>query len=93
MSEDKITAKFAEYQEANDRNFAALARSIVELRAENLALWNVLRKAVVTEWPPPELVEQWERIKPFRTAADSLRKTGVAQLPTLLESLARHLPE
>lgn len=75
-------------------HFSVMAKALVDLRAENIALWQYLKRRLPEEpWPPAEVAMAVQSLKSHGAAALALSKKGLSELPVLLESLIRHPPE
>jgi hypothetical protein len=74
-----------------DELVSAILTMLVDLKAENLALWMVLDKAgqVPQRWPPPELAKANQMVHSIRAGLSSLPKIDPQQIAILLATLSR----
>lgn len=72
----------------------AVVRYIVDLQAENRAMWEILRKAAIVpqKWPPPELIEARRKLHSIPVVAGTLGRNDVSQVEVLLSTLATVQP-
>jgi hypothetical protein len=72
----------------------AIVKFLIDLKAENLALWKVLARAnlIPASFPPPEMSDTQKMVASLHTAAASLPRTGLSGIPTLLDTLSRIHP-
>ena len=77
-----------------DDQIIAVVQFLIDLKAENLALWKILAEAnlIPEKFPPPEMGETQELVASLHTAAAALPRTGLSGIPTLLDTLSRIRP-
>jgi hypothetical protein len=77
-----------------DDPIIAIVEFLIDLKAENLALWKILAQAnlIPASFPPPEMSETQKMVASHRAAAASLPRTGLSGIPTLLGTLSRIRP-
>jgi hypothetical protein len=90
---EKALAEMEKKQVSEDQFIAAI-HFLIDLQAENLALWSVLdqHKMLGVHWPPPEIAAMKEKLAPLHAAAASLPRTGLSQIAMLLGTASRHPP-
>lgn len=77
-----------------ENQFVSAIEFMIDLQAENAALWRVLDRTerILDGWPPLELAEERAALAPLRAAAASLPRTGLYGVAGLLGTLSRHRP-
>jgi hypothetical protein len=79
----------------NDAQIIAIVKCLMQLKAENLALYKWLLKDSVlpTSGLVPQIAEQRQRLEQLPAIAHALARTDPSQLPILLGTLSAVRPQ
>jgi hypothetical protein len=74
-----------------DDQIIAILLMLVDLKAENMALWKIARKADLAPlaWSPPELREAEAALSNLRSGIATLQGSALSQIPILLKTLSK----